>query len=105
MLDQAVVGADRRSDRTLDEGGVAERLQRNPEDTIGEPLDRFGGELKREARLAAPPGTGQCQQPTGAKESPRLFEFALPADERRGWIGRFVRWSVLSGGKSSAPSW
>ena len=70
--------SDRRSDRTLDEGGVAERLQWNPEDAVGELLDRFGGELKRKARLAASPGAGQRQQPTGAKERPSLFELVAP---------------------------
>ena len=35
VLPHAVVGADRRPDRTLDECRVAECLQRNPEDAVG----------------------------------------------------------------------
>ena len=34
--------------------GSRERLEQNPEDAVGESLDRLGGELEREARLAAP---------------------------------------------------
>ena len=47
------VSTDGCSDRTLDEGRVSERLERDPEDTVGELLDRFGGELEREPCLAA----------------------------------------------------
>ena len=80
---EAVVGADRCSDRTLDEGRVAQRLERNPEDAVGELLDRFGRELEREARLAASARPRQRQQAVRAYEPSSLFELALPADERR----------------------
>ena len=83
VVDQAVVGADRCSDRALDEGRVAERLERNPEDTVGELLDRFGSELEREARLAASARSGQRDQAMRAHERAGLLELALPADERR----------------------
>ncbi len=90
VLDQPVVGADRGSDRALDEGGVAERLQRNPEDTVGELLDRLGRELEREPRLAASAGARERDQPMLAKELTCLLELALPPDER-GRLNREVR--------------
>ena len=90
VLDQAVVGADRRSDRALDERGIAERLQRNPEDAVGELLDRVGRELERQARLAAPAGAGERHQAMRANERPGLLELALASDER-GRLDRQVR--------------
>ena len=83
VLDQAVVGADRRPDRPLDECGVADGLEGNPEDAVGKLLDRVGGELQREPRLAAPAGPGQRHQAVGANELTRLRELAPPADQRR----------------------
>ena len=80
VFEQAVVGAERGSDRTLDQGGIAERLQRHPEDTVREQLDRLGRELEGETRLAAPTRPRQRQQPMRANEGSSLFELAAAAD-------------------------
>src|ERR671919_797179 len=82
VLAQAVVGSDRRSDRMLDQSGIAERLQRNPEDAIGKLLDRLCRELKCQARLSAAAGPSQRQQAMRANELPGFLELALPAHER-----------------------
>jgi hypothetical protein len=83
VFDQAVVGADRRPDRPLDQCGVADGLERNPEDAVGKLLDRVGSELQREPRLSAPAGPGQRHQAVGANELACLRELAPPADQRR----------------------
>ena len=82
VLDQSVVGADRVSDRALDESGIAECLQRNPEDPVWELLDRLGRELERQPGLAASAGARERDQAMLANELTRLLELALPPDER-----------------------
>ena len=82
VLEQPVVGAHRGSDRPLDESRIAESLQRNPEDPVGEVLDRFGRELEREPRLAATAGPREREQAMLADELTGLRELPLPPDER-----------------------
>ena len=79
-------------DRALDECGVAERLERHPEDAVGEVLDRLGRELEREPRLAAPAGPGQ-RRAAGACEAsaPASSSSRSRPTSGVGWIGRFVR--------------
>jgi len=90
VLDQAVIRTDRRSDRPLDEGRVAERLQRDPEDAVGELLHGLGRELKRQAGLTAAPRPREGQQAMRADERAGLRELALAADEWR-WLDRQIR--------------
>ena len=83
VVAHGAVGADGRADRAFDEGRVAECLKRDPEDAVGELLDRFGRELHREPRLAAAARPGQGQQAMGADESAGFGELTLSADDRR----------------------
>jgi hypothetical protein len=90
VLDEDVVGADRRRDRPLDEGGVAQRLQRRPVDAVGEVLDRLRRQLQRQARLAAAARAGKGEEAVPAQKRARLGELALAADER-GRLDREIR--------------
>ncbi len=82
VVDQSVVGADRVSDRALDESGIAECLQRNPEDPVRELFDRFGRELERQPGFAASAGAGERDQAMLANELTGLSELPLSPDER-----------------------
>ncbi len=90
VIDEPVVRADPRRDRPLDQRRIAERLQRDAEDAVGELVDRVGRQLEREARLAAPAGPSQREQPMRADERTCLGELALSAHERGG-LDRQVR--------------
>ena len=64
-------------------GAVAECLERDPEDAVGELLDCFGRELHREPRLAAAARPGQGQQAMRTDEGARFGELTFSADDRR----------------------
>ena len=63
--------------------GVAKRLEWYPHDAVGEILDRFRRELKREPRLSRAAGAGQRNEPVRAQEPPSLLKFPLASDQRR----------------------
>ena len=71
---------------------VGERGQCDEEDTVGEVLEEFGGDVCSEPRLSCPSRTGQRHESDiGAREQGRqLADLPLAADERRG-LKREVR--------------
>ena len=85
--------------------GSRDRLERDPEDAVGERSVSVGGEMDREPGLSRSAGADEREQSCSTAALVRLPELALAPDERAARMGRFVRYSVFSGGKSLSPSW
>ena len=85
VLDQVVVCADRGADRTLDESGIAERLQRNPEHTVRELFDCLGRKLKPKTRLAASTRPRQRHEPGSARKRTIRSAISSPFSSCRKW--------------------
>jgi len=90
VLVQLALGSERGRDRREEQLGLGQRLQRHPEDAVGEVLDELGRGLECKPRLTRPAGTGHGDQARAlADDRDQLFELALPADQGRG-----LRWQV-----------
>ena len=100
VVDQAVVGTDGRPDRPLDEQRDRGRLGAEPRRRRRETARPSGGELQREPRLAAPPGPVSVTRRLERMRSPASASSRRRPTSGVAWIGRFVRYSVRSGGKS-----
>ena len=83
MGDQAVVGTDGGSYRSLDQSRIPESLKRHPEDAVGEILDGLRSELQRKACLAASARPRQRHQSMRTNKGPSFRELALATDQRR----------------------
>ncbi len=64
-----------------DEGRVDDRLEGHEEDAVREVLDRLGGELESEPRLAGATRPGQGQQPGRCQQPSSLGDLVDAADE------------------------
>src|SRR5207253_4139185 len=74
------------------DGGVAERRQRSPEDAAGKLVSQLCGELQREARLSRPARPGKRQQPIRRISSHGECGLELmPPAEERGRRNRQIR--------------
>ena len=66
---------------------VAERSERNPEDTTGVALRGLSGSLQREPRLAAASGAGQRQQADVCSRNQLVHIVQLPLAAQEGRRG------------------
>jgi hypothetical protein len=114
VRDESVVGADRSSRWCVRRvRGIPDRLERNPEDAVGELLRRVGREMASQARLARAARPGQRHQPVRAQKRTRLVR-ARALGRRAGsarseassgtasWSGGNVPVSELVRGRSAA---
>src|SRR5262249_23448852 len=69
--------------RRRDQPALGELRQIDPPDAVTEAAAGLGSEPQAKARLAAPPGTGQRQQPRRSQGLAKLAELALAANEAR----------------------
>ncbi len=106
VVRQLVAGADRLRDLLDDQARVGERRERHPEDAVLVGADQLGGHLERQPRLARPARPGDRDQ---ARAVPQQLSTSSTSRSRPSSgvaaTGRLVASSVLSGGKSSWPSW
>jgi hypothetical protein len=84
----------RREDRGRDQAWVADRLERDEPDAVGEPLRDVGSQLQRQPRLAGPARSGQRQEPGGPEQLARLGQLRLAADEARQLRRQVVRAAI-----------
>ena len=81
---------ERSGQRRSDQLALGQRRELDPPHAVREAVERVGGHLQRQARLAAAARAGQREQARRGKRLAHVVEFTLATDEARQLIGQVV---------------